>query len=284
MTKIVPSMILVLAGLLLTRELPARAQAPRADGAQVLAEIGDQRILWSDFVGRLSDERRRGMAANNLEAFTAAAKQAALDKLIDTSRLATEARSRAIDRRPDVQHRIDVLVNELLAQALLDDIAAAADDPSVLRAYYAAHPEQFKNAGRVRARHIVVKTEAEAMAARGRLLRSQDFARLADELNIDATKGKGGELGWIRQGLMVPAFERAVFGLRVGEIGPIVQTSYGFHIGQVEEIDAAKPKPYELVAVQVRQRVVDGEIATTKAELAKKHPARINSELLGSIR
>jgi peptidyl-prolyl cis-trans isomerase C len=260
-------------------------QDAQTSATEIVAEVGGRSILVADLEAKLIDERRRALAEKRLDSFAAGAREKTLGRLIETKRLALMARESKLADRPDVKRQIDNLVDDLLAAVFVAEAAGRVPQTGeALRAYYEAHLDEFTEPGRVRARHIVVKSQAEAVALRGKLVRNADFARLADELNVDSTKGKGGELGWIRRGAMVPAFDHIVFGLKVGEIGPIVQTSYGFHIAQVEEIEAAKPKPYETVVATIRKKIVDREVESLKAELAQKHPARINNALLGSLR
>ncbi len=84
------------------------------------------------------------------------------------------------------------------------------------------------------ARHILVKTAADAANVEKRLKAGEDFAALAKELSIDTgTKDKGGDLGWFGKGAMLPAFETAAFALPVGQISDPVETTYGYHIIQV---------------------------------------------------
>lgn len=60
------------------------------------------------------------------------------------------------------------------------------------------------------------------------------FAAKAFELNTDATKNKGGDLGWFGKGAMVKPFEEAAFkATRKGLINDIIETTYGYHIIEV---------------------------------------------------
>lgn len=60
-----------------------------------------------------------------------------------------------------------------------------------------------------------------------------DFAEVAREYSDDASSARGGDLGTISRGMMVPEFEDAVFALTDGETSGIVPTRFGFHIVQV---------------------------------------------------
>ncbi|MEJ2215073.1 MAG: peptidylprolyl isomerase [Gemmatimonadota bacterium] len=63
-----------------------------------------------------------------------------------------------------------------------------------------------------------------------------DFAELARHYSQDAGSApQGGELGWFRPGQMVPAFERAAYALKPGQISGIVETPFGFHIIKLEK-------------------------------------------------
>lgn len=96
-----------------------------------------------------------------------------------------------------------------------------------------------------RARHILVKTN-EAVSqddARRRLLDLRermlrggaDFEALARLHSEDATAARGGDLGWLYPGDTVPDFERAMDGLRPGELSEPVQSPFGWHLIQVVE-------------------------------------------------
>ena len=76
-----------------------------------------------------------------------------------------------------------------------------------------------------------------------------DFAALAKEYSEDqGSKEQGGSLGWAREGMFVPEFEKAIFqDLKKGEITKEpVQSQFGYHIiKKIDEraLDVAKGEP-----------------------------------------
>jgi parvulin-like peptidyl-prolyl isomerase len=65
---------------------------------------------------------------------------------------------------------------------------------------------------------------------KGELYTGGDFADLAAK-NSDCPSGQqGGRLGTFGRGQMVPAFDEAAFGLDVGEVSGIVETTFGYHV------------------------------------------------------
>jgi foldase protein PrsA len=104
----------------------------------------------------------------------------------------------------------------------------------------------------VQARHILVKTKAQADAIEAQLKKGGDFATLAKQYSIDpGTKDKGGELGWFGPGQMVPAFQAAAFALKPGQISQPVQTPFGWHVIQVE---ATKPLTKDEAVDQIKKQ------------------------------
>jgi peptidyl-prolyl cis-trans isomerase SurA len=92
-------------------------------------------------------------------------------------------------------------------------------------------------------RHILIRTSevvSEDEAKRKLLALKQrldnhaaDFAELAKSNSNDGSASKGGDLGWVYSGDMVPEFERAMNALKEGEISAPVQTQFGFHLIEV---------------------------------------------------
>jgi peptidyl-prolyl cis-trans isomerase C len=264
--------------------LVAQERAASPD-ARVVAEVAGRSILASDLQEKIASDRRQAVAENRLDAFGSKAAATALDQLIDVKLFAAAARDEGLLDRADVRHEIERLIDDLLAQTLVSERAQRVPlDEAAMRRYYDANPREFETPGRVRARHIVVRTEAEATALLGRLRRNADFVALARANNIDSTRDAGGDLGLVARGVMVEAFDRALFSLQVGEVSPVVQTPYGFHIVKVEGIEPPQRKPFNTVAGEVRQKMLQAEVQAWKTALLQKHPVRVHEHVLKSIR
>lgn len=94
------------------------------------------------------------------------------------------------------------------------------------------------------ARHILIKTsevvsETEAknqlQQVKASIDKGMDFAAAAKQYSEDGSAAQGGELGWLSPGETVPEFEKAMDGLKVGEISGLVQSGFGWHLIQVLE-------------------------------------------------
>ena len=80
------------------------------------------------------------------------------------------------------------------------------------------------------------RVRTELAALRERVIKGEKFSMLATLYSQDpGSASKGGELGFFSRGDMVGEFEAAAFALKPGEVSPIIETQYGFHIIQLIE-------------------------------------------------
>jgi len=92
----------------------------------------------------------------------------------------------------------------------------------------------------------VIKKKAEDI--RKQLVAGADFAKLAKQYSEDPGSSKlGGDIGFFGKGSLDPAYEKAMFALKVGEISEPVLSAFGYHIIKLDEIHEAKVKSFEQV-------------------------------------
>ncbi|MDI1232639.1 MAG: peptidylprolyl isomerase, partial [Methylobacter sp.] len=104
-----------------------------------------------------------------------------------------------------------------------------------------------------KARHILVKTEAEAKKLITELGKGADFAKLANKNSLDAKESQnGGDLGWFSAAQMVVPFSEAVAALEKGKYTKEpVKTQFGFHVILKEDSRPVTPPPLEAVKEQL---------------------------------
>jgi len=107
----------------------------------------------------------------------------------------------------------------------------------------------------VKARHILVATEEEALEVIKELKAGADFAELAKKKSTEpAAQTSGGDLGYFTRGQMVPAFEEAAFSQKVGQISEKpVKTEFGYHVILVEDHKQAVKPDFEKAKDQVKE-------------------------------
>lgn len=91
-------------------------------------------------------------------------------------------------------------------------------------------------ASQVRASHLLVNTKEEADQCRQEILDGKTFGDVAKAVSKCPSKAQGGDLGFFGRGQMVAPFEQAAFNLPVGEVSEPVQTQFGWHLIQVQEL------------------------------------------------
>ena len=74
------------------------------------------------------------------------------------------------------------------------------------------------------------QAKAFAEACLARLVKGDDFAKVATDCSDDASKERGGDIGLVGRGLLAPPFEAALFGMKPGERSAVVETDFGFHV------------------------------------------------------
>ena len=82
----------------------------------------------------------------------------------------------------------------------------------------------------VKASHILVKTEDEALKLKQEIEGGKDFAQAAMEVSLCPSGQNGGDLGYFTRGQMVKEFEDAAFSMEKGQVSNPIKTQFGYHL------------------------------------------------------
>jgi len=176
------------------------------------------------------------------------------DLVLARKLLKLEALKRGYDNLPDIIAAVRNFKREAVYEKLYKEIIEGVHlTKDETEAYYESHKDEFREPDRVKIRHILVSTKKEAEDILEKLKKGEDFKVLAREKSIDFSASKGGDLGYIVRGTVIPEFEKAAFSLKPGEISGPVKTRFGWHILKAEDFKKGKVQPFKEVYEKVRE-------------------------------
>jgi len=244
----------------------AQAKSP------VVAKVDGQPIYQSEvdaFVNDLGDQAKQQMSPADLQARV-------VDRLIDIKLAGEKAAAAGFQQDPVIAQRLRTGEATMIADAYLEKQARAQINDAVLKAKYDDLVKQVTPPEEVHARHILVKTEAEAKDIIAQLKKGGDFEKLAKEKSTDPGSGEsGGDLGYFTKDKMVPEFADAAFKMQKGSVSDTpVHSQYGWHVIQVLDkraqplpsMDQVKPQLTNLVLQDEERKVVDDMHKSAKIE------------------
>ena len=156
--------------------------------------------------------------------------------------------------------------------------AVLADNESQVRRLYEERADQYQRPEARKARYIVINSAADSSeeqraAARARaeqvhqrILDGADFADVALEHSDDeASRARGGDIGYIAKGDSRPEIEKALTSLEPGGETLLVETENGFYIVRVDEIRLANVTPFEEVSLEIARELAEKNAAKERA-------------------
>jgi peptidyl-prolyl cis-trans isomerase C len=238
----------------------------------VVAKVDGMPIYQSEvdaFVNDLGDQAKQQMSPADLQARV-------VDRLIDVKLAGEKATAANFQQDPVIAQRLRTGEATMVADAYLDKLARAQINDTVLKAKYDDLVKQVTPPEEVHARHILVKTEAEAKDIIAQLKKGGDFEKLAKEKSTDPGSGEsGGDLGYFTKDKMVPEFADAAFKMQKNAISDTpVHSQYGWHVIQVLDkrsqplpaLDQVKAQLTNLVLQDEERKVVDDMHKSAKIE------------------
>lgn len=229
---------------------------------QVLRGVSGTALASNGVADRALDAllQRRQVSLARFDAKTYAAKMQPTDAQIEAYYKGHESEFSAPE-----QATIDYVVLDV--DTIKKGITVSEDDA---RKYYTENASRYTVAEERRARHILIAADKDAAAdvkqkakARAEALLAEvrkqpgSFAELAKKNSADAgSAAQGGDLDFsARGGMVAKALEDAVFAMKVGEIGELVTSEFGYHVVKLEAVRGGDKKPFEAVRAEIDDEI-----------------------------
>ena len=284
--------ILPLSFVLLTALLWEQSVLPALSVTQledrIVAVVNTDLIMQSDVRRELAPEQeriRQQYRGEELEQRLKAAEYMALTKMIERRLQLQEAKAKSVDvsdqevkqaiqqmkqQGEKVDEKDPVSFSNVRDQLTLLKVVEREVRSGVMvgdaemKRYYKEHQTRFALPEEYTLSQILIQprsadTTAEALEkARiviAELKRGEKFEDAALRYSDGPNASRGGRLGLVRQGELLPAIERAIASLVPGGISEIVETSDGFHIVRVDERTPKQFRPFEEVKFEIQSLV-----------------------------
>ena len=229
----------------------AKAAAPAK--AAPTASTAPEKVLYTQGQYDLLLKERLAQGGKD----TPEIRNAVKEELNTRELLAREAKKEGLDKNADVKTQMDLASQTVLVRAYVNDWVKKNPIPdSELHKEYDSIKSQIGDK-EYKVRHILVKTEDQAKEIISELQKGAKFDELAKARSEDpGSKEKGGDLDWNAPANFVKPFGDAMKATPKGKFTPQpVQTQFGWHVIEVDDIRDAKVPSFEEVKPQLQQRL-----------------------------
>lgn len=240
------------------------AALAQAQDDDVVALVNGQDITAEDLA--IAEE----MYAPQLGQVPEDAKRSMLvDALIELRLVAEAARAANVADQEAYKRKMAFFEAQTLRSLFVEQQVAAAVTDAAVRAAYDEQAAKIPPVPERRLRHILLRSEADALDVIEALKSGRPFAELAKERSADeVSKANGGDLGFVAQGQIMPEIDAAAAQLQPGQFTQTpVATAFGFHVVLLEENRDRPAPPFETVAAQIRQALEAQEEGRILSEL-----------------
>lgn len=221
--------------------------ASAAGTVKIIATVNGTDIT-EDTLIRYADQR--GLPA---EMPQSQQRDALIEELINRELIYQNAVSIGVDKTPAIQQEVDYQRINIIASSMLNrssDRFAVSD--ADLKKEFENRKDEI-GGKELKARHILLETEADAKAVIVELGKGTDFASLAGERSKGPSAVSGGDLGWFQPEQMVKPFSEAASKLKKGQYTKTpVNTQFGWHVILLEDTRLVNPPKFEDIKEQIR--------------------------------
>jgi peptidyl-prolyl cis-trans isomerase C len=246
---LLPALILLaLAPLAQAQTATPPAAAPAAEPAKPLAVVNGREI--PALYGELLKDEIRAQGQPDSPQLDARVRNA----VIDLELLSRAAIDKGLDKDPRLAALIDIRRKDQLVKAYLSDyLKGHPITDAEIQAVYDEAKAGAAGDTEYHARHILVKTEAEAKKMIADLGKKAKFEDLAKKYSQDPGSAKnGGDLNWADPASFVKEFSEALTKLKKGEYTKTpVKTQFGWHVIRLDDTRKAEIPPLDAVRGEI---------------------------------
>lgn len=238
-----------------------------AANAAIVAKVGTLEITDKDVDTRLKQLPPQYKATYASEA----GRKMLVEQLVQEKLIYLQARSEKYDTNALVLKQLEKAKQRLMVGQYIADVFKKIQvTEKELKTYYDKNKAMFVQKEQVKAKHILFKTQEEALTAKERILKGESFEDVAKELSIGPSAPKGGDLGWFEKEQMVPEFANSAFSLAIDEISDPVKTQFGYHIIKVYEKKVAGTKSFADVRTEMERTLTGNKQKESMEEVIRK--------------
>lgn len=219
-----------------TETAPAAAPS-NTDADTVIATVNGEEVTLGDMIALRMELPAQYQSIPDTVLYTGI-----LDQITSQILLRQAAERSGFADLPSVKRGLDFQRTSYLAELYARDRLNDAITEETIAKEYENRYLKAEAGTEYNARHILLEDEAKATEISG-LAKAEgaDFAELAKTHSTGPSSANGGDLGWFREGQMVPQFQDAVFAMEEGAVSDPVQTQFGWHVIKLEATRAIAP-------------------------------------------
>lgn len=238
-----------------------------AANATVVAKVGTLEIADKDIDARLQQLPPQYKASYASEE----GRKMLVEQLVQEKLIYLQARNEKYDTNAEVLKQLEKAKQRLMVGQYIADLFKKIQvTEKEAKTYYDENKTMFVQKEQVRAKHILFKTQEEAVAAKERILKDESFEDVAKELSIGPSSTKGGDLGWFEKEQMVPAFAKSAFSMAIDEVSDPVKTQFGYHLIKVYGKKAAGTKSFADARAEIEKKLMVNKQKERVDEVIKK--------------
>lgn len=177
----------------------------------------------------------------------------------------------------DEAYIVERLKIEKYIQMLVADINISEEE---IKNYYEQNKREFLLPERVKVSQILVDSEAKAIRLQNQLKTGDEalFRQLTRENSLGPEASRGGEMGTFKLSELPEEIEKVIFSLQEGEISPVVESPYGFHIFRLDSRLEPRLLSLEEASFKIRARLLQEKMEALMKNHLEEIKARIRWE------